>query len=93
MPDFDEYAVSYKDRSALFGTKNNTGNIKTGNPLFGHALIVDGVAAGTWQRTIKGSNTIVETKTANPLSKIKQQAVEKAVKRYLEFVGGDKVKS
>jgi len=86
MPNYDEYAIGYKDRSAVLGEKTNTGNVKIDNPIFNHALIVDGIAAGTWKHTIKGNKTLVETTPPKPLSKTKQQAVAKAVKRYLEFV-------
>lgn len=87
MPDYDEYGISYKDRSAIFGEKKSTANTKKENPVFYHALIVDGVSAGSWKKVVEKNKTDVEITLVQKLSKVKQQAVAKAVKKYLKFVG------
>jgi hypothetical protein len=86
LPDYDEYAISYKDRSILFGERDSKTNTKAENPVFYHTIIVDGVAAGTWKKIPAGKLVDVEITLTKELSKAKQQAVAKAVKKYLQFV-------
>jgi len=88
MPDYDEYGISYKDRSAIFGSKQITASTKAGNPVFYHTLIVEGASAGTWLKTMDKNKAGVEIKLAQELSKAKQQAVARAVKKYMGFAGG-----
>lgn len=86
MPDYDEYGISYKDRSDIFGERKSSANTKAENPVFYHTLIVDGTAAGTWKKLITKKETGVEITLTTKLSKAKRRAVEKAVKKYLAFV-------
>lgn len=88
MPDYDEYAIGYKDRTEIFGERKSTDNTKTSNLVFYHTLIVDGVAAGTWQKKMGKNKTAVEIKLTTALSKAKQQAVAKAIKKYVSFIEG-----
>ncbi|MBC8048035.1 MAG: AlkZ family DNA glycosylase [Fimbriimonadaceae bacterium] len=80
MPDYDEYGMSYKDRSAIFSKKN-----KPSADASNHMLIIDGVIEGTWKQEIKNKKIIVETNPFAPLNKIKQEEVNKAVKKYITF--------
>jgi hypothetical protein len=85
LPDYDEYAIGYKDRSAVFDAKNIALENHDENPIFNHVIIVDGVMAGMWQRMIKNKNIIVETSPLVSLSKPKVQALAKAIKKYSSF--------
>ena len=85
MPNFDEYGISYKDRSILKGNKD-THNFITKNGGSIPTLVVDGQTAGTWKPTTKKNKTTVETNTYWPLSKTKQHAVEHAVSKYCSFI-------
>lgn len=83
MPDYDEYGMSYKNRSAIFMQKK--GNTKTGNPIFGHTIVINGVIAGSWNRTISGKKIKMETNYFKQLSIKDNSAMKKAVKRYKDF--------
>lgn len=55
LPNYDEYMIGYKDRSAMFpvsskgpGSQGNIGNI-----AFNHTIIIDGIAVGGWRRESK----------------------------------------
>jgi hypothetical protein len=85
MPDYDEYGISYKDRSAIFGDMASKKLKRDGNPIFNHIFVIDGVAAGTWQRKVKGKKTVIETAPFSPLNAAKQRTLDKAVKRYEAF--------
>ncbi len=86
MPDYDEYGMSYKDRSAIFNAKNLIAPIRGNSPVFNRMIIVDGKIEGTWRRTIKGDTVAVEIFPFTSLSKAKHRAVMNAVKRYHSFM-------
>ncbi|HKO81176.1 MAG TPA: winged helix DNA-binding domain-containing protein, partial [Chitinophagaceae bacterium] len=88
MPDYDEYGMGYKDRSALLSsTKIDFSQFKGENPFFNRMIVLDGKIEGTWKRVIKNNKVSIETVPFGPLSKTKQQALRKAVKKYCAFVG------
>ncbi|MEP7377155.1 MAG: winged helix DNA-binding domain-containing protein [Chitinophagaceae bacterium] len=87
MPDYDEYGMSYKDRSAIFNTKIDVSQFKNENPVFNRMIILNGKIAGTWKRVVKNKKVIVETILFDSLSKTKQQALTKAIKKYCLFIG------
>ena len=88
MPDYDEYGMSYKDRSAIFNPES-TNAISRGNPVFNRMIIIDGRIEGTWRRIEKGKRVIIETLLFGQLKQSKHRAVIKAAKRYSIFI--DKV--
>ena len=88
MPDYDEIGMSYKNREAMIDPKAKTMNDLIKYDSFSHMIIVDGKVLGTWQRIEKGKKLSVETKFFIPLSQAKQNAVGKAIKKYVEFFGG-----
>ncbi len=80
LPDFDEYAIAYKDRSALQGQ-----HPPKGADTYSHWLIADGKIEGTWKRIEKGKTVTVKTFPFAPFTKPRQKAVDLAVNSYLNF--------
>jgi len=87
MPDYDEYGMGYKDRSAIFNTTVDLSRFKGENPIFNRMIILDGKIEGTWKRVIKNNKVAIETVPFKPLSKARQQVLTKAIKKYCSFVG------
>jgi len=79
LPDYDEYGISYKNRSIIFDPKNKMGNETRTN----HVIIIDGKAGGAWERSRnrKGVNTFL----FSSLNKTKLAAVNRAIKKYSLF--------
>ena len=87
MPDYDEYGMSYKDRSAIF-MKDHRSLLppKPHNDVVSnHMIIMDGVIAGMWKRTERNKKVDVETVPFEPLNKAQESAISKAVNRYCSF--------
>jgi hypothetical protein len=83
MPDYDEYGISYKDRSVLF-EKTRHVDLSSVSP-YSHLLIVDGVISGTW--TIEqGQLATVGVHPYFPMSRGQQQGIAQAIKRYKSFL-------
>ena len=88
MPDYDEYGMSYKDKSFMVDKKNLNTKEKD-NARLPHFIILNGVVAGTWTFTKKteGRNRIVvlECNLPGSLSTVKQKALDKLTKRHHSF--------
>ncbi len=86
MPDYDEYGISYKDRSALFPAFKEK-IIPSGNGSFeGHVLVVDGVAGGLWHRNPAGNRHPENLQPFYDWSATQRAAVERAMARYRAFM-------
>lgn len=85
MPDYDEYGMSYKDRSSLFNPRNKGKTVSRGNPIFNRMIILSGKIEGTWTRTVKGKTVHVEAFPFLDLSRSEIKAMEKAVENYVQF--------
>lgn len=86
MPDYDEYGIAYKDRSAL--RDNYDGRSRTENPVFNRMIVVDGTIVGSWKAKAAKKGVEVETVFFHEMSKAKMKAVANAVKRYKAFITG-----
>lgn len=74
LPVFDEYFVAYKDRQSVFGPQDG----KSWDSL-GPAIVINGIAAGTWDKS-------AEVKLTRALKKTERVAVAQATTRYAEFI-------
>ena len=86
LPNYDEYIVSYKDRSSTIAAKH----IDKADPrgtFFNNTLIIDGMIAGTWKKKFKKDAVTIEITPFKPLSKAARAATHTAAKRYAKFLG------
>jgi len=83
LPAFDEFAVAYKDRTAVVAPKY----LKQARyVIFDPSIVVNGQVVGNWKR-LTGKNAVdVNLIPFGKLSQVHQKAVENAVGRYLKFV-------
>ncbi|HZB13054.1 MAG TPA: winged helix DNA-binding domain-containing protein [Chryseolinea sp.] len=86
MPDYDEYGISYKDRSALFRKMHSKTNDVSNLSPYSHMLVVDGIISGTW-KTTDNKSAEIQVMPFFKLTERKQQAITQAVKRYKTFLG------
>lgn len=85
LPAFDEFLVSYKDRSASLDSSRKVQAI-TGNGIFKPVVVVDGWVKGIWQRTFKKDKVVVEKELFEELSAAEHAAFEAEVGRFEAFV-------
>jgi hypothetical protein len=90
MPDYDEYGMSYKNRSAL--SDPNFPPIE-GSAVYSHWVVLDGRIAGTWTRTEKNKKIFVEANALIKLSKLKEKEVVTATKRCAAFFNNESPRS
>ncbi len=85
LPAFDEFIISYKDRSASLPFENHSKAVSN-NGMFWPIIVVDGQVTGTWKRTIKKDTVIVELKHFNQPNKTTVDLIEKAAQQFGDFL-------
>ena len=84
LPAFDEFMVSYKDRTASLSADNHTTAI-TGNGIFKPIVVVNGKVEGTWKRSVQKDKVKVETEFFN--SSFDKVLLGSAIEQYTHFLG------
>ena len=87
LPNYDEYFIGFRDRSAIGEVAKRVG-IKEDDPaLIAHILILDGQIVGGWRRILKKDAVLVETSLITKLTKAEEQAIANAAERFGKFLG------
>jgi hypothetical protein len=60
LPSYDEFTISYKDRSASLPVQHHKKYISF-NGIFKPIIVIKGTLAGVWKRTIQKDKVIIET--------------------------------
>ena len=87
LPDYDEYTVGYTDRGAIFDGYHTKKLDSRGSELAQYIIVLDGLIAGTWKRTVKKSEVVIELVRFRDLAKAEEQAIADATERYGKFLG------
>ena len=95
LPNFDEYTVAYRDRTALLDTGvafNPTffAYYRDSTPLGGilsNVLTIGGRVRGAWSRTRASRSVRIDIKPLAPLSRAEAAEVSRAADRFGRFLG------
>jgi len=85
LPAFDEFLISYKDRSASLSIKKNRTAVSI-NGIFYPTIIVNGQVTGLWSRIINKDKVIVEAKFFQQQNKNMKGLIENEAKRFGDFL-------
>jgi Winged helix DNA-binding domain len=85
LPAFDEFIISYRDRSAALPFENHLKAV-IGNGIFRPVIVVNGQVIGIWKRTIKKEKVVVETEFFKRPGKAAMLQIEKATVQYGSFL-------
>lgn len=85
LPAFDEYMISYKDRSAML-PKAHYAKAVSGNGIFWPVILSEGRVIGTWKREIKKNDILVTAMYFKEAGKSLHTATERAVSRLGHFL-------
>ncbi len=86
LPAFDEFLVSYKDRSASIAPHFKE-LAMTSNGIFKPVIVVNGQVIGIWSRTIKKNTLIVDCQYFNPDITLSKDIVAEKLKPFGDFYG------
>jgi hypothetical protein len=87
LPNYDEYLVAYKERSAAFGPSLQKQLRPNDNMLFAHTIVLNGRIIGSWRRTVKNDEVRIDAKLLLKLNKAEESALRIAADRYGRFLG------
>ncbi len=88
LPAFDEFMISYTDRSASLDPKFSKVTM-VGNGIFRPIIVVDGKIIGIWLRTIKKNHVLIEPHFFRSKEKLKKKEIELLLKPYGKFLNLD----
>lgn len=83
LPAYDEYTVAYKDRSAVLDPIHAQ---QAKNGIFNPVLVLNGQITGTWKRTIKKDEVIIDISPFRALGKSKAKIIKDVTDRYSRFM-------
>jgi len=86
LPPFDEYIVSYKDRTAVLKTEHNN-LVNNGGGMFAPVIVINGNVVGSWKREIKKNSVELVTHAFGKFSDVDRRAIAGAADRYKTFLG------
>ena len=86
LPNYDEYIVSYKDRSAAIREKDISQADPRGT-IFNHTFVINGKIEGIWKREFGKNRLNVELIPFRSFSKSSSVALHAAAGRYAKFLG------
>lgn len=86
LPAFDEYIISYKDRSSVL-TIEHHGRAVSANGIFRPVMVLDGQVVGLWNKSIKKDVLQIKTEWFLKPQKSIIREFEEAGLRYATFLG------
>ncbi|MFA6056752.1 MAG: winged helix DNA-binding domain-containing protein [Taibaiella sp.] len=86
LPNYDEYIVGYTNRDALMPENNKNKLSREGNPLFINTIIINGQVCGTWKRTLKANEVMINSTVFGELSMTNKKQMEQAEQRFKQFL-------
>jgi len=81
LPAFDEFIISYKDRTASIKMENQS-KAFTKNGIFNPVLIFKGQVIGIWKKLVDKKKIILQYEFFKPLSKYQQKMLALAEQRF-----------
>lgn len=86
LPAFDEFLISYKDRSAVITADDHKKAISN-NGIFRPVVLVNGQISGLWKRTFKKDSLLIELDHFRPHNKTEELLIVKAAETFGYFSG------
>ena len=85
LPAFDEYIISYKDRSASLPSEHNK-KVVSNNGIFRPVIVHNGQVIGMWNREMKKDKAIITASAFKGFDKKTKTLIEKAAESYGNFL-------
>lgn len=85
LPAYDEFLISYKNRSASITTEDHKKAISS-NGIFRPVVLVNGQISGLWKKTVKKDHILIETDYFRPHDIIKDQSITKATESFSDYM-------
>lgn len=87
LPNYDEYFIGLKDRSAMLSTLKKLGFEGDVSFLGGHILTIDGQVVGGWTRVFKAGQLSVALRGPTKFTAKERRSIAREVERFGTFLG------
>jgi hypothetical protein len=85
LPNYDEYFIGFRDRSAIGQRLESHSLVTGGNALIGHVIAVDGQLVGGWRRNTVAGRTGIDMQLLTRLTAAERKRVAAAIGRFADF--------
>ena len=86
LPAYDEYIISYRDRTAALISENHSKAVSN-NGVFRPVIVTHGKVTGTWRRTSKNNSTILETDFFLHQTQPEPKMIADSFQHFIHFTG------
>jgi hypothetical protein len=86
LPNFDEYFIGLKDRSAFSARLKASGVEARTDALSGHILTINGQIVGGWRRTLVGRTVVIQPNLLLRLSEAERRAIGVVGRKFGRFL-------
>ncbi len=87
LPGFDEYLLGYGDRTAALAPEHAQAVVPGNNGMFLPTIVIDGAVVGTWKRTTRAREVVIDLSPFAPLPDTARAGLTAAARAYGEFLG------
>lgn len=87
LPNYDEYFIGYRDRSAIGQRIADLTAVTGGNAFLANVVFVDGQLVGGWKRLIEKQRVVVDLTLVSRLTPVERQRVAASARAYSESLG------
>lgn len=87
LPNYDEFFIGYRDRSAIGKRLGSIQAVTGGSALIAHVVAFDGQLVGGWKRTVAGDTVRLVLTLLTRLAPAELNRLNAAVRRYASFSG------
>jgi hypothetical protein len=87
LPNYDEYFIGFRDRSAIGERLKSSELVTGGDALVAHVVLVDGQLVGGWRRIIAKDQAVIGLRLITRLSSSEKRAIARAAQAYRSFLG------
>ena len=86
LPNYDEYFIGFRDRSAIGQRVRDTSSVTGGNALIPHVIVVNGELVGLWRRAFEKECVVVSLELHASLAPRERDRVVAEVRRFAKFL-------
>jgi hypothetical protein len=87
LPAYDEFLISYKDRTAAAIAQEKQMKIFTNNGIFRPIIVTNGLVTGSWKRIFQKDKIIIETEFFKPPAESTKRFIKKHAEKFGRFSG------
>jgi len=89
LPNYDEYFIGFKDRSAFGQRLRSVKAVTGGNALMAHVVVIDGQLVGGWKRAVEKRSVVLVLDLLTRTTPVERRTIAAAAKRLGAFLGSD----